>query len=106
MEASPPPPPPIPLPFAPAELERTVDDTGVVVVPAVEVASPWVLIVPSIGLGLGVPIRLRPTVEVGGRFVADAHVGPVGIMMALDYYPGMATDPRRFGVALLAHLAL
>lgn len=87
------------------ELERG-DDTGVVIVPALTAASPWLLIIPSVGLGLGVPVRLRPSLEVGGRFLADLHFGPVGMLMALDYYPGMAADPRRFEVSLLGQLAL
>lgn len=88
------------------EIERADDATGVIVVPAVTVASPWVLIIPSVGLGLGVPVRLRPTTAVGGRFLADAHFGPLGMMLTLDYYPGMAADPRRFEVALLGQLTL
>ncbi len=88
------------------EVERG-DSTGVVIVPAVTAASPWLLIIPSIGLGVGVPIRLRPTTTIGARFLADLHFGPVGMMMALDYYPRMAaSDPRRFEVSLLAQLAL
>ncbi|HVV88440.1 MAG TPA: hypothetical protein VHE35_35600 [Kofleriaceae bacterium] len=88
------------------EVERGDDETGLVAVPAVEVASPWVLVVPSIGLGVGVPVRLRPSLEVGVRFVADAHFGPVGFLTAVDWYPGMAADPRRFSVALLGQLSL
>jgi hypothetical protein len=89
------------------ELERAEDvDTGVVLVPAITVGSPWVLIVPSIGLGVGVPIRARPTTAIGGRFSADAQFGPLGLLMALDYYPGMDADPRRFTVSLLGQVAL
>lgn len=87
------------------ELERG-DAPGVVIVPAVALSSPWVIVVPSFAIGLGVPVRVSPDLDIGGRFLLDAHFGPLGMMMALDYYPGMDTDPRRFQVALLGQVAL
>jgi hypothetical protein len=90
------------------ELEGATDDTdsGVVLVPAVTAAGPWIFVIPSVGLGLGVPVRLAPTTAIGARFTADAHFGPLGMLLALDYFPGMDADPRRFTVALLGQLAL
>ena len=88
------------------EVERDDDATGLVVVPAITAASPWVIIVPSIGLGAGVPIRIAPTVEIGGRVQADAQLGPLGMLLAIDYFPGMEAGVRRFTVAVLGQLSL
>lgn len=88
-----------------AEVELA-DETGLVLVPLVANSSPWVLVIPSFSIGLGVPVRLLPEVEVGGRFQLDAHLGPVGIVLAMDYYPAMDDDPRRFQVILLGQVSL
>jgi hypothetical protein len=61
---------------------------------------------PALGVGLGVPVRLFSGVEVGGRFELDAHLGPLGMVMAIDYFPGMDPGPRRYQVALLGQISL
>jgi len=58
------------------------------VVPGVELASPMVLVVPSFGIGLGVPVRLLPERAVGLRGQGSMFWGPVGVMVTHDEYPG------------------
>lgn len=77
-----------------------------VLVPAVAIASPWMVFIPSFGVGVGVPVRVSPSFEVGGRVQLDAHLGVAGYFVAFDWYPGMEQGPRRFEVAMMAVLSL
>jgi hypothetical protein len=93
------------------ELERGGDgtdeeDTGIVIVPAFAFASPMVLFIPSLSIGAGVPIRVSPDVDVGGRIQLDLHVGPVGYFVAFDFYPGMDASPRRFEIPMMFQVSL
>lgn len=88
-----------------AEIGRT-DPTGVFIVPAVEMASPWAIVIPSIGIGVGVPVRVKPSVEVGARVLLDGHLGPFGLATAFDYYPGADAGAGRFTVAMFGQLSL
>lgn len=80
--------------------------TSYVIIPAVHAATPWILFIPSLGAGVGVPVRVSPSFEVGGRIQLDAHLGPVGYFVAFDWYPGMEAGPRRFEVAMMAQLSI
>ena len=82
------------------------DPKSFVIVPALAVASEWIVIVPSIGVGVGVPLRVSPSFEVGGRVQLDAHYGPIGYFLAFDWYPNMDAAPRRFEVAMMAVLSI
>jgi hypothetical protein len=77
-----------------------------VIVPALAAASSWIVVVPSIGVGVGVPMRVSPSFEIGGRVQLDAHYGPVGYFVAFDSYPGMDAGPRRFEVSMMAVLSI
>src|SRR5690606_9904382 len=93
--------------FASLALEIEWDAArSVVIVPAVAAASHWYLFVPSVGVGLGVPMRVSPSFEVGGRVQLDAHFGPVGAFVAFDWYPGMDAGPRRFEVSMMTVLSI
>ncbi len=82
------------------------DDPAVVIVPAFALATPMVLIIPSLSIGAGVPVRVSPEVDVGARVQLDVHFGPVGYFVAFDGYPGMESGPRRFEVSMMAQLSL
>ncbi len=73
-------------------------DQWLVITPAAEAASPMILIIPSFGIGAGVPIRLRPDLAVGARLQSSMALGPVTFFMALDYYPTETEqhDPFQF----------
>jgi hypothetical protein len=75
--------------------------------PAFEVALPAVLIVPSLGAGLGLPVQLRPDARVGVRGQLSAMFYAVGVVASLDYFPkvDVMTDPTRLRATLLARLS-
>ena len=61
----------------------------VVLTPMIDAASPSVLfILPSVGLGLGVPIRIVPEATVGMRFQGTLQWPIVGFVTSIDVYPG------------------
>ncbi len=64
-----------------------------IVTPLVEAATPAILIIPSFGLGVGVPVQIAPDPRVGARIQGDIHFFPVGFVTSVDLYP-------RFGSAL------
>lgn len=57
------------------------------IVPAIEAASPVLMIIPSAGLGAGVPIQLAPEVRAAVRLQASVMFWPVGAFVAVDLYP-------------------
>jgi hypothetical protein len=60
----------------------------VIVTPEVEVASWGVVIVPSLSLGVGLPIQVAPAVEVGLRLETSATFHALGFVASFDYWPG------------------
>lgn len=86
--------------------EHEGEGGGSVLVPAVAYSTPWAIVVPSLGVGLGAPVRLGSSLEVGARGLVDLHLGPLGFVTTFDYYPGMAAGARRFEVAMFGQLAL
>ena len=58
-----------------------------VATPMVEAVSDQVLIIPSFGLGLGVPVRILPDTEVGVRGHFSMVFGPLGFTFDVDFYP-------------------
>jgi hypothetical protein len=82
------------------------DETGLTAVALVGAATPWILVIPSLELGLGLPVRVRPEVEVGARVEADAHLGPLGLVVAFDWFPGLAAGPDRFQATMLFQVGL
>lgn len=79
----------------------------VVVAPVVELASDSVMfIIPSVGLGLGVPVRVWPEVDVGLRGQLTLQWPLLGVVTSLDVYPGMDTEaPGMFQATLLGQIA-
>ena len=58
-----------------------------VVTPLIEVATDQVLILPSLGLGVGAPIRIEPDRAVGARIQGSLGVYKLGLIGVLDHYP-------------------
>lgn len=57
-----------------------------VIAPVVEVASPNLFLIPSIGLGIGAPVRVLPDTSVGVRLQLVAAF-PIGFVTTFDYWP-------------------
>ncbi len=63
----------------------------VLVTPTVELASWGMIVVPSLSLGVGLPIQLAPTPRPGVRFEASATLYSVGFVASLDLWPDDGT---------------
>lgn len=91
----------------------TVDtdfDSRLVVTPAVEAATPGVLIglLPSFSTGIGLPVRILPEPQVGFRTSAGvSSVLGVGFQATVDWYPATPTTDRdRVDVLMMGRLSL
>lgn len=76
------------------------------IVPAVELATPAVLILPSVGLGVGVPIQIKPDARPGARIQASMQFYPVGLFAAVDIFPkpDPAVDPNVVRFSLMGQI--
>jgi hypothetical protein len=66
--------------------------------------SPW-LIIPSVSIGVGLPMRVSPETQAGTRVRLDARLGPVACSPP-SITTWMSADPRRFEVSMMAQLSL
>ncbi|WP_240486671.1 hypothetical protein [Hyalangium minutum] len=66
-----------------------------VLTPLTQYATPQILIIPSLGLGVGVPVQVLPEARPGLRLLVDLHFGPVGAVLSWDHYPRLreGSDP-------------
>jgi|SRR5215217_5721705 len=69
--------------------------------PLSQYATPQVAIIPSLGLGLGVPVQVLPDVRPGLRFLVDLHFGPVGTVLNWDHYPALGEGTDSFSQFML-----
>jgi len=76
------------------------------VVPAIHAATSAIVIIPSIGAGLGMPIQLRPDARAGVRFQADVHLYPLGLFAAVDVYPKTSSLPSLTEMSVFFQLGL
>jgi hypothetical protein len=72
-----------------------------VLTPLTQVATPQIAIIPSLGLGLGVPVQVRPEARPGLRLLADLHFGPVGAALSWDHYPALREGRDSFSRLIL-----
>ncbi|NVJ19708.1 hypothetical protein HUW62_00465 [Myxococcus sp. AM011] len=72
-----------------------------VLTPLSQYATPQVAIIPSLGLGLGVPVQVLPDVRPGLRLLVDLHFGPVGAVLNWDHYPELGAGTDSFSQFLL-----
>jgi hypothetical protein len=78
-----------------------------VLTPTIEAATPSVLILPSLGLGVGMPVRLVEDRRVGVRVQLTVHWPILGWVTCFDIFPGQGfSEPRRFQVSMLAQIGL
>jgi len=69
--------------------------------PLTQYATPQVLILPSLGLGVGVPVQVRPEARPGLRLLADLHFGPLGASLTWDHYPELKEGSDSFSRLIL-----
>lgn len=77
-----------------------------IVAPVVEAATPAMLIIPSFGLGAGLPVQIRPDPRVGARIQGDLHLYSLGFVTSVDIYPRMGGLAGFTEVSLLAQIGL
>ena len=81
--------------------------TDLVVSGMIEAATPFVLMLPSLSGGVGVPVRVLPEAEVGIRIQLGVQYPVAGFVTSFDIYPGLdADDPNMFEVTLLFQVGL
>ncbi|MFP2895412.1 hypothetical protein [Corallococcus sp. 4LFB] len=73
----------------------------VVLTPLTQYATPQVAIIPSFGLGLGIPVQVLPEVRPGLRLLADLHFGPLGAALSWDHYPALREGTDSFSRLIL-----
>ncbi|MCY1044554.1 hypothetical protein OV208_24770 [Corallococcus sp. bb12-1] len=79
----------------------------VVLTPLTQYATPQVAIIPSFGLGLGIPVQVLPEARPGLRLLADLHFGPLGAALSWDHYPALREGTDSFSrLILLFQVAL
>ncbi|RKG68336.1 hypothetical protein D7V80_12995 [Corallococcus sp. CA054B] len=72
-----------------------------VLTPLTQYATPQVVIIPSFGLGLGVPVQVLPEARPGLRLLADLHFGPLGAVLSWDHYPALWEGTDSFSRLIL-----
>ncbi|RKG89836.1 hypothetical protein D7W82_06010 [Corallococcus sp. CA049B] len=72
-----------------------------VLTPLTQYATPQVVIIPSLGLGLGVPVQVLPEARPGLRLLADLHFGPLGAVLSWDHYPALWEGTDSFSRLIL-----
>jgi hypothetical protein len=77
------------------------------IVPAVELATPGVLILPSAGIGVGAAVQVRPDLRAGVRVEGSIHWFPLGFVTAVDFFPlpNKAFDPSVVRVSLMGQFS-
>lgn len=65
-------------------------DDYLTLTPLAEVATPFLGMLPHLGIGAGVPVRVQPDTQVGGRLNFTAGFGVINYVLTLDFYPGLS----------------
>lgn len=79
-------------------LSNEIGPGRVLFVPAAEAVVDSLLnLIPSFGFGLGVPVRVLPSLGVGGRAQVSLHWPWVGAVFALDVFPAQRS-PVQFSI--------
>lgn len=74
-----------------------------VVAPTIEAASDFILILPSCGVGFGLPVRITPHTAIGLRGQLSMMFAPVGLSFGVDVFP---RDTRPVQMTLLGQISL
>lgn len=77
--------------------------------PNVEAALPHVAmlpILPSLGVGVGVPVQIMPKATVGARVFGTVQLWAVGFVTVVDIFPGLSSEEGRYQVSLMGRASL
>lgn len=77
-----------------------------IVTPALEAALPQIFFIPSLAVGVGVPVQVLPETRVGVRLLGSLQLFSVGFVTAVDIFPGAAPDDGKVQVSLMGRLSL
>jgi hypothetical protein len=77
----------------------------VLVTPQIEVASPHLLILPSLSAGIGVPVELEPKLRAGVRLLGGLQLYALGFVLSFDVFPGREPADGMRQLALLGRLS-
>jgi len=72
-----------------------------VLTPLTQYATPRILILPSLGFEVGVPVQVLPDTRPGARLLVDLHMGPVGAAFSWDHHPRLREGPNSFSRLVL-----
>jgi hypothetical protein len=76
------------------------------IVPAIELATPTVLILPSVSLGVGAAVQVRPETRGAVRIQGSIRWFPLGLVGAVDIFPKPSpVDPQIARVSLFGQFA-
>ena len=64
------------------------------------------MIIPSLGVGVGVPVQVLPETIAGVRLLGSLQFFPVGFVTAVDIFPRAPADNGRVQVSLMGRLSL
>jgi hypothetical protein len=84
-------------------------DRRLVIAPNVEAALPHVTLIPilpSLSLGVGVPVQIMPIATVGARVLGTVQLWAIGFVTSIDIFPGLSPDEGLYQVTLLARGSL
>ena len=79
-----------------------------VVAPTLEIATPFILVIPSLGAAIGVPVLVDPGgAEVGVRLQATVSLPYVSVVVPVDMYPGRGTThPEWIQVGIFGQVSM
>lgn len=72
----------------------------------VEAASPALIIIPSVGIGVGLPVQVLPETLVGARVQASLQFAAVGFVTSLDIFPDLGSGADMLRWTLLFQIAI
>lgn len=84
-------------------------DRRLVIAPNVEAALPQISmlpILPSLSLGVGVPVQIVPAATVGARVFSSLQFWAIGFVTAIDIFPGLSPEEGRYQVSLMGRASL
>jgi hypothetical protein len=80
-----------------------------VIAPNIEAALPHftlIPILPSLGVGAGVPVQIVPTATVGARLFGTFQLWFIGVVTSIDIFPGLSPEEGQYQVFVMGRASL